>query len=808
MEQEGQRIRLPKLATDGSNWVVYRDRVIWAMQVHTIDEHISDDTPPQAYLDHGTVDSLTPQARWDKEENIIKQILCSTLPDTAFNRIKSATTIKAVWEILKRVYEDRSKALVADVIRRFRNRRCEETESVRTHFEALADLREQLAAMGKAVDDADYTDTLLASLPASYDSTISSISASAKLGSKTLTAEIFEQLITDEYERRQVKDKRVEPKDEALSADFSKKGGKGKSKDKKNVECYNCRKKGHYKSECWKKGGGDEGGGPQRGKGSKEGTQDGAAPAEEKQEPEAWALIEDMQEPADEQTPDAAAAAAGSTPAQAEQARSGIATELYDSGASRHMSPFRDRFVSYKTIPPRAITAADKRVFYAIGTGDLEIEVPNGESSTRIILKDVLHAPDMGTTIISVNRITKAGYSVTFKDNACQIRNKEDKIIGSIPASQNGLYKVERVFAAATPEEHIDLATLHRCLAHIAPDAIRRMVKNHAFEGIDLVDDGSTLICETCEQAKATRKQINKEREAPLADAFGDEVHTDLWGPSPVPSLGGRAYYVTFIDDYSRFTKLTILRSKDQTLDAYKSFAAWAHTQKGVKIKRLRSDRGGEYTGNAFTKFLEEQGTERRLTTHDTPQHNGVAESLNRRLVERIRAFLIQSGLPKFLWAEAARFVVWLRNRTTTKVLGNMTPYERLTGQKPNLAGVPEWGQRVWVHDDSGTKLDGRASEARWVGYDEDSTHAHRVYLPDTHRVSVERNVRFTAQAVTVSMPTSKPPQPVAPPSQSQKSVPQPPPATSSGEEEVEVEDELEDQTPPTSAAPTCLSQA
>jgi Integrase core domain len=219
------------------------------------------------------------------------------------------------------------------------------------------------------------------------------------------------------------------------------------------------------------------------------------------------------------------------------------------------------------------------------------------------------------------------------------------------------------------------------------------------------------------------------------------------FGPSPVPSLGGRAYYVTWFDDYSRFTKLTILQSKDQTLEAYKSFAAWAHTQKGVKIKHLRSDRSGEYTSNTFTKFLEEQGTGRRLTTHDAPQHNGVAESLNRRLVERIRAFLVQSGLPKSLWAEAARFVVWLRNRTTTKVLGNMTPYERLTGQKPNLAGVPEWGQRVWVHSDSGMKLDGRASEARWVGYDEDSTHAHRIYWPDTHKISVERNIRFTTQS-------------------------------------------------------------
>jgi hypothetical protein len=423
-------------------------------------------------------------------------------------------------------------------------------------IEALADLREQLAAMGKVVSDDDYTDTLIASLPASYNNLVSSISASVRLGSTALTADIFEHFIIDEYERIQVQDKLSEPKDEALRANSSKKNTK--EKDKRRVECFNCKKKGHYKSECWAKGGGKEGQGPKQSKGKED-----AASAEDKKEPEAWAAIEDAQEPASETWPNAAAAAVGRTPARAEHARS--STELYDSGASKHMSPFRDRFTSYQAIPPRAITAADKRVFYAIGTGDLEIEVPNGESSTSIMLKDVLHAPEMGTTIVSVNRIVKAGYAVTFKDNTCQIRNKSDKVIGTIPASQNGLYKVNRVCAAATPEERVDLATLHRRLAHIAPDAIRKMVKGGAIEGIELIDNGSTLICEACEQAKATRKQIRKEREAPLADKFGDKVHTDLWGPSPVPSLGGRAYYVTFTDDYSRFTKLTPLRSKDQT---------------------------------------------------------------------------------------------------------------------------------------------------------------------------------------------------------------------------------------------------
>ena len=91
----------------------------------------------------------------------------------------------------------------------------------------------------------------------------------------------------------------------------------------------------------------------------------------------------------------------------------------------------------------------------------------------------------------------------------------------------------------------------------------------------------------------------------------------------------------------------------------------------------------------------------------DTPQHNGVAESLNCCLMGRTRrAILHQAALPKLLLAEAIYFAVQLKNRTSTKSLGSITPYERLYREKSNLANVPEWRQRVWVYNASGTKLD------------------------------------------------------------------------------------------------------
>ena len=111
----------------------------------------------------------------------------------------------------------------------------------------------------------------------------------------------------------------------------------------------------------------------------------------------------------------------------------------------------------------------------------------------------------------------------------------------------------------------------------------------------------------------------------------------------------------------------------------------------------LHLDQGGEYLGNEFVMYLKRQGTAQRLTAHDTLQHNSIAERLNRTILERIRALLHASSQPKFLWGEAARHVVWLKNRTPTKVLDGLTPYEVTFRRKPDLSKVREWGSEVYA---------------------------------------------------------------------------------------------------------------
>ena len=178
---------------------------------------------------------------------------------------------------------------------------------------------------------------------------------------------------------------------------------------------------------------------------------------------------------------------------------------------------------------------------------------------------------------------------------------------------------------------------------------------------------------------------------------FGGEVHSDLWGPAPVESRGGRKYYVTFIDDKTRLTTLYLLRTKDEAPRIYKSYEAWVETQMGAKIKVLNSDMGREYQGAVFVEDLKSKGTQQKLNVHDTPQQAGVAERRNRMIGEQIRALLHASGLPKFLWGEAAQHVVWLLNMMMTKAVEGMTPFEAAFGKKPDLKDVREWGEKVYV---------------------------------------------------------------------------------------------------------------
>ena len=188
--------------------------------------------------------------------------------------------------------------------------------------------------------------------------------------------------------------------------------------------------------------------------------------------------------------------------------RTGVTTEwdLYDSGPSKHTSAQHNEFINYTPTEPKPIRAADKRTFNAIGKGDLRVKVPNGTQSSTIVLKNVLHCPSVGLTLISISKIAAASATVVFKGTSCKIFNPRNQKIGEIEV-QNGLYKVaheQSEYGGVAREVMISLEEMHRRMGHVMPSSIKQMVAKKAFTG-PLIDNSTDLkLCESCEYRKAT----------------------------------------------------------------------------------------------------------------------------------------------------------------------------------------------------------------------------------------------------------------------------------------------------------------
>ena len=249
------------------------------------------------------------------------------------------------------------------------------------------------------------------------------------------------------------------------------------------------------------------------------------------------------------------------------------------------------------------------------------------------------------------------------------IQGPDGECIGQVSKNKRGLYKVEHELSIEevnVVEEQLTLEQLHRRMGHISPIITKKLVENNFVMGVRLesTPSGDPFFCESCVYAKATRKVIPKVREGEQAKVFAGEVHSNLWGPVLVETKGKKCYYITFTDDKTQLTNIYLLAKKNDAFESYKDYEAWCRTQLDVPVKVLHSDRGGEYLGKEFILHLNSKGTKQKLTVHDTPQHNGVAEWRNRTILERVRALLHSTGLPRTLWGEAAHHVVWLMKST------------------------------------------------------------------------------------------------------------------------------------------------
>ena len=158
----------------------------------------------------------------------------------------------------------------------------------------------------------------------------------------------------------------------------------------------------------------------------------------------------------------------------------------------------------------------------------------------------------------------------------------------------------------------------------------------------------------------------------------------DVWGISPIVSHAGYKYFVTFIDDYSRFTWVYFLQSKAEVFSVFQRFVYFLKTHFSAHTKILRSDSGGEYMSNAFQSFLQNEGILSQRSCPSTPQQNGVAERKNRHLLDVVRTLLLESSVPLRFWCEALSTAVHLINQSPSPTLYNVSPFYKLFGYSPS----------------------------------------------------------------------------------------------------------------------------
>jgi hypothetical protein len=201
-----------------------------------------------------------------------------------------------------------------------------------------------------------------------------------------------------------------------------------------------------------------------------------------------------------------------------------------------------------------------------------------------------------------------------------------------------------------------------------------------------------------------------------------ERIHSNLHEVPCLTSSGYR-YWLTFIDDCSRYAWIYLLKRKSKAFDAFKLFKAMVENQYDAVIRFFHKDKGGEYIGHKWDAFCGKHGIQREHTTRTTPQQNGVAERKNRTLAEIITAMLNEAKLPKSFWGEALATANKVLNMLPSAALPpDTTPYEIIEKRKPDYAPLRVFGCRAFAHvgKDKRKSLDSHTTPCVFLGYPED----------------------------------------------------------------------------------------
>ncbi|GJT47542.1 putative ribonuclease H-like domain-containing protein [Tanacetum coccineum] len=430
---------------------------------------------------------------------------------------------------------------------------------------------------------------------------------------------------------------------------------------------------------------------------------------------------------------------------------------VIDSGCSRHMTGNMSYLTDFEEIDGGYVAFGGNPKGGKI-TGRGTIKTGN------LDFENVYFVRELKFNLFSVSQMCDKKNSVLFNDTECIVLSPnfkltdESHVLLKVPR-KNNMYSVDLknivpkggltcLFAKATSDES---KLWHRRLGHINFKTMNKLVKGNLVRGLPSKLFENNQTCVACQKGKQHRASCKSKTVSSISQPL-HMLHMDLFGPTFVKSLMKKMYCLVVTDDYSRFSWVFFLATKDETSGILKSFITGVENLIDQRVKVIRCDNGTEFKNKEMNQFCERKGIKREFSVARTPQQNGVAERKNRTLIEAARTMLADSKLPTTFWAEAVNTACYVQNRVLVIKPHNKTPYELFLGRKPALGFMRPFGCPVTILNtiDHLGKFDGKADEGFFVGYSINSK-AFRVFNSRTRIVEENLHVQFSENTPNIA---------------------------------------------------------
>lgn len=721
MVEEIQNDRYHLALFDGSNYSAWKFRVTVLLEEYDLLNCVERELADIAEIkeeagDNAEVKKQKAAAREKraKQEKKCKSLLISRIHDSQLEYVQDKRTPKEVWDALKRVFERKSIASRMHIKRKILGMRFEGGQ-LQEHFLRFDRLVREYRGTGAVMDDLDVVCHLLLTLGPNFATVVTALET---MPEDNLTMEFVKCRLLDEETKQKGADMELFTAKSDTAA-FS--GTKSGVKQPKKLKCFYCKKEGHKMAEC-----------PEKKKKSSgpSGHQKTKANVAESSDRNGVSFV---------------GVSGGMEPQKTRW--------FIDSGASDHLVRDRELFSELRPLkkPVEIAVAKDGESIVAKQSGTVKVVSVVDGKSIDCTVNDVLYVPQLRCNLFSVLKVEKAGMRVVFEDGKAKIFNNSELV--ACGARRDKLYELDFYSLDQSACETSllscgriskDFKLWHRRFGHISEKNLKVLARNGSVVGLKLNPDKKSdmIVCGPCVEGKQTRQPFSSRGEKRSSRVL-ELVHSDVCGPVTPAGLYGSKYFVTFIDDWSHFTAVYLMESKNEVLECFVAYEAMVTAKFERRISRLRSDNGGEYCGKRFKQFCRSKGIQQEFTVPYTPEQNGVSERMNRTLVEKARAMLQDSGISKVFWGQAVQTAAYLINRSPTSALdSNRTPFELWESRKPDISKLRVFGCRVFTHipKELRRKLDPKSWQGIFVGY---SPNGYRVWDPKKEAIVVARDVVF-----------------------------------------------------------------